>query len=129
MHTTKKIFNLPISDFQGQTSSSKLRLGISVSWGVVYNKMMVWREQFSWNFWSHRPIFVNRILTGKGQALPEWVSVCITYNVHVQVPHSAVYYTPGIKKIVPCNVTIETSQLAGKGYKESDYTFVIAIMQ
>jgi len=88
--------------------------------------MMVWREQFSWNFWSHRPIFVNRILTGKGQALPEWVSVCMMYNVHVHMPHSAVYYTPGIKKIVPCNVIMKTSQLTGKAYGDSDVTIVFA---
>jgi len=38
--------------------------------------------------------------------------------------------TPGRGKIVLCNVIKQiTSQLAGKGYKDSDYTFVIAIMQ
>ena len=35
-------------------------------------------------------------------------------------------YTPGRGKIVPRN---QTSQLAGKVYRDSDYTVVIAIMQ
>ena len=43
-----------------------------------------------------------------------------------------IYYTPGRGKIVPLNIIYlnkETSQLAGKCYKDSDYTLVIAIVQ
>ena len=40
-------------------------------------------------------------------------------------------YTPGRGKIVLCKMEInnQTSQLAGKAYKDSDYTVVITTMQ
>ena len=47
----------------------------------------------------------------------------------------ATCYTPGRGKIVPrnvmslINVMYISSQLAGKDYKDSDYTLVIAVMQ
>ena len=40
----------------------------------------------------------------------------------------SLYYTPGREKIVPRNPNNQTSQHAGKVYRDSDYTVVIAIM-
>ena len=49
--------------------------------------------------------------------------MCLLYRVCSFVKYTSTNYTPGIQ----CNVTNETSQIAGKAYEDYNYAVVIIV--